>query len=149
MPIEEGMAAVIRTPDQRLRALVSSTLGELAPEREAVRVAIEALHLIPVMFELGARPHPPAQLYRAYLDQSHVFLGIYWQRYGWIAPGESVSGLEDEFLLSVGMPRLMYMKEPAADRDAALQEMLGRLADEPDASYRHFATPEELAEFVE
>ncbi len=30
------------------------------------------------MFELGARPHPPRELYRAYLAQSDVFVGIYW-----------------------------------------------------------------------
>lgn len=30
---------VIRTPDQRLRVFVSSTLQELGPEREAVRAA--------------------------------------------------------------------------------------------------------------
>jgi len=47
--------ATIRTPDQRLRVFVSSTLGELAEERAAVREAIEHLHLTPVMFELGAR----------------------------------------------------------------------------------------------
>jgi hypothetical protein len=84
---------MIRTPDQRLRVFVSSTLGELAEERTAVRRAVERLHLSPVMFELGARPHPPRDLYRAYLAQSQVFVGIYWQRYGWVAPGESASGL--------------------------------------------------------
>src|SRR4051812_39455524 len=26
--------------------------------------------MTPVMFELGARPHPPRELYRAYLEQS-------------------------------------------------------------------------------
>ena len=140
---------VIRTPDQRLRIFVSSTLGELAPERAAVRQAVERLHLIPVMFELGARPHPPAQLYRAYLDQSQVFIGIYWQRYGWVAPTETVSGLEDEFLLSSGMPRLMYIKEPSSDREERLAELIARFADKPDSSYRHFATAEELAELVE
>ena len=30
----------------------------------------------------------------AYLAQSDVFIGIYWQRYGWIAPTEAVSGLD-------------------------------------------------------
>ena len=39
------------------------------------RAAIEQLRLAPVMFELGARPHPPRELYRAYLDQSDVFVG--------------------------------------------------------------------------
>ena len=67
-------SAVIRTPDQRLRVFVSSTLAELAEERAAVARAITSLGLAPVMFELGARPHPPQELYRAYLAQSDVFM---------------------------------------------------------------------------
>src|SRR5215475_13604319 len=47
-------ADVIRTPDQRLRVFVSSTLQELAPERQAVRDAVTSLRLNPVMIELGA-----------------------------------------------------------------------------------------------
>ena len=68
----------IRTPDQRLRVFVSSTLAELADERRAVSRAISALRLTPVMFELGARPHPPRELYRAYLAQSDI-----WDRRVW------------------------------------------------------------------
>ena len=90
------------TPDRRVRVFVSSTLQELAAERQAVRDAVTRLRLVPVMFELGARPHPPRQVYRAYLAQSQVFVGIYWQSYGWVAPGEQVSGLEDEYLLCGG-----------------------------------------------
>ena len=62
--------AVIRTPDRRLRVFVSSTLGELAEERRAVARAVSALRLTPVMFEAGARPYPPAEVYRAYLAQA-------------------------------------------------------------------------------
>jgi predicted ATPase len=140
---------MIRTPDQRVRVFVSSALDELTPERDAVRRAIEQLHLIPVMFELGARPHPPRELYRAYLAQSHIFLGIYWQRYGWVAPGESVSGLEDEYVLSARIPRLLYLKSPAPDRDRRLSELIERMQSEDSASYRHFETPDELAQLVQ
>jgi hypothetical protein len=70
---------------------VSSTLGELADERRAVSRAIEALRLTPVMFELGARPYPPREVYQQYLAQSDVFIGLYWQRYGQPAPGMQVS----------------------------------------------------------
>ena len=84
----------IRTPDQRLRVFVSSTLGELADERRAERRAVEQLRLAPIMFELGARPHPPRALYRSYLEQSEVFVGVYWQRYGWVAPDMDISGPE-------------------------------------------------------
>ena len=62
-----AIARVIRTPDQRVRVFISSTLDELAPERVAAREAITQLHLTPVLFELGARPYPPRELYRAYL----------------------------------------------------------------------------------
>jgi hypothetical protein len=79
---------VIRTADRRLRVFVSSTLGELADERRAVSRAIEALRLTPVMFELGARPYPPREVYQQYLAQSDVFIGLYWQRYGQPAPRE-------------------------------------------------------------
>jgi predicted ATPase len=139
---------VIRTPDQRLRVFVSSTLGELAEERVAVRRAIERLRLSPVMFELGARPHPPRELYRAYLAQSHLFVGIYWQRYGWMAPGETVSGLEDEYRLAEGLPQLVYIKEPAPERDEALAAVLDDVRARDRTSYRRFETPEELEELV-
>jgi predicted ATPase len=140
---------VIRTPDQRLRVFVSSTLRELAAERQAVRAAVERLRLVPVMFELGARPHPPRQVYRSYLAQSQVFVGVYWQSYGWVAPGEQVSGLEDEYLLSAGLPRLIYMKSPAPEREPRLAEMLARITDDDEVSYQHFSAADELQRLVE
>ncbi len=142
------VAPVIHTPDQRLRVFVSSTLAELADERRAVREAIEQLRLTPVMFELGARPHPPRELYRSYLAQSHVFVGIYWQKYGWIAHGEDVSGLEDEYRLAGEIPRLLYIKEPAAEREDRLGTLFEDFASDDRASYKRFATPEELAGYV-
>jgi len=140
---------VVRTPDQRLRVFVSSTLQELAPERQAVRDAVTRLRLVPVMFELGARPHPPRQVYRSYLAQSQVFVGVYWQSYGWVAPGEQVSGLEDEYLLAAGLPRLVYVKSPAPERESRLAEMLGRIRDAGDVSYQHFSAAVELQRLVE
>jgi predicted ATPase len=140
---------VIWTPDQRLRVFVSSTLRELAAERQAVRDAVTSLRLVPVMFELGARPHPPRDVYRAYLGQSQAFVGIYWQSYGWVAPGEQISGLEDEYWLSAGLPRLIYVKSPAPDRELGLTELLARIQDEGGVSYKHFSDPAELRQLVE
>ena len=141
---------VIRTPDQRLRIFVSSTLQELAPERRAARAAIERLHLAPVMFELGASPHPPRELYRAYLDQSDVFIGLYWERYGWIAPEEDVSGLEDEYnLCPTEVPRLLYVKGPAGDREPRLTALLDRIRHDDLAAYKYFETAKELGRLVE
>jgi predicted ATPase len=139
----------IRTPDQRLRVFVSSTLQELAEERKAARHAIERLRLAPVMFELGARPHPPRVLYRAYLDQSDIFVGIYWQRYGWVAPDETVSGLEDEYNLSGSKPKLIYIKSPAPERESRLEDLLSRVRDDDHTSYKSFGTPSELRKLIE
>jgi predicted ATPase len=140
---------LIRTPDQRLRVFVSSTLRELAAERQAVRDAVTRLRLVPVMFERGARPHPPRQVYRSYLAQSQVFVGVYWQSYGWVAPGEQVSGLEDEYLLSAGLPRLIYVKSPAPGRESRLAELLTRIRDDGEVSYQHFSAAAELQRLVE
>ncbi|MET0782553.1 MAG: DUF4062 domain-containing protein [Microbacterium sp.] len=140
---------VIRTPDQRLRVFVSSTLKELAPERLAARGSIERLHLAPVMFELGARPHPPREVYRAYLEQSDVFVGIYWQQYGWIAPDEEISGLEDEYRrASREMPTLISVKH-ATERAERLAGLRTQVRDDDTTSYKAFSTAEELAELLE
>ena len=146
--MEQVDAAAIRTPDQRLRVFVSSTLAELADERAAVARAISALRLTPVLFELGARPHPPRELYRAYLAQSDIFVGLYWQRYGWIGPGMDISGLEDEFRLSGSIPRLLYLKAPAPEREPRLTAMIEELQTEGVDSYRSFSSPRELGRLV-
>jgi predicted ATPase len=138
----------IQTPDQRVRVFVSSTMQELAPERRAVREAIESLRLTPVMFELGARPHPPRALYRAYLEQSDVFVGLYWESYGWVPPGEELSGLEDEYRLSGDRPKLIYVKTPASGRQPRLGELIARIQRDDSASYRPFGSADDLRTLV-
>jgi hypothetical protein len=129
-------AGVILTPDQRVRVFISSTLGELAAERVAARRAVRRLHLVPVWYESGARPHPPRSMYRAYLAQSQVFVGIYWQRYGWVAPGMGISGLEDEFRLAAGKPMLLYLKRPAPDMEPRLRAFLDGIRAAGSVPYR-------------
>src|SRR5687768_11028715 len=120
---------MILTPDQRLRVFVSSTLHELERERGAARGAIESLRLTPVMFEAGARAHPPRALYRAYLDQSDVFVGVYGASYGWVAPDMEISGLEDEYRLSADKPRLVYVKSDV-EHEPRMAAFLAQLQDE-------------------
>ena len=140
----QDRAAVILTPDQRVRVFISSTLEELAEERAAALRAIRRLHLVPVWFESGVRPHPPQSMYRAYLEQSQIFVGIYWQRYGWVGPGMEISGLEDEFRLAAGKPMLLYLKRPAPDQEPGLTAMIDSIRAAGAVSYRQFATAREL-----
>jgi predicted ATPase len=140
---------MIKTPDQRLRVFVSSTLGELAEERKAAAEAIGNMRLAPVLFELGARPHPPKDLYRAYLAQSHIFVGIYWERYGWVAPDMEMSGLEDEYQLAGSMPKLIYVKRPAPERESRLKELLETIKEDDNVSYKAFQDADELKTLIQ
>lgn len=144
----ETLHSQILTPDQRLRVFISSTLQELADERDAAKKAIQEIHLTPVMFELGARPHAPRNLYREYLAQSQIFVGIYWDRYGWVAPEESISGLEDEYLLSGDMPKLIYIKKSAGQRENRLSELLNKIQRDDKVSYKSFSEPKELEQLI-
>ena len=124
-------------------------MGELADERVAAQAAVKSLHLTPIVFELGARPHPPRALYRAYLEQSHIFLAVYWQSYGWIAPDMDVSGIEDEFQLADGKPKLIYIKDHSAERDPRLKDLIARIQAEDSGSYKYFSGAPELKELIE
>jgi hypothetical protein len=62
-------------------------------------------------------------MYRAYLGQSQVFVGIYWQRYGWVGPGMDISA-EDEYRLAAGKPMLLYLKRPAPDQEPRLTTLI-------------------------
>ena len=144
----ENLSTTILTPDQRLRVFVSSTLQELAEERIAVKQAIQHIHLTPVMFEMGARPHAPRNLYRQYLAQSQIFVGIYWERYGWVAPEETVSGLEDEYNLSGNMPKLIYIKQSEGHREERLTQLIKRIQQDDKVSYKTFANARELGNLI-
>jgi tetratricopeptide (TPR) repeat protein len=142
------MCKKIRTPDQRLRVFVSSTLQELKTEREAVRSTIKNdLKLHPIMFESGASPYPPREKYRAWLEQCQIYVGIFWESYGWIAPDMEISGIEDEYNITktYGLPRLVYIKSTTKGREEKLEQLIERM---DDVSYKSFDVVEQLIEYV-
>ena len=71
-------------------------------------------------------PHPPRDIYKARLEMSHIFIGIYRESYGWIAPGMDISGVEDEFCLATakGMDRLIYIYKTPSSRDPRLRILI-------------------------
>lgn len=143
-----GLPGLTTAGTQRLRVFVSTTVGELAAERAAAAEAIASLLLAPVLFELGTRSSSPRTMYRAYLDHSDIFVGIYWQRYGWVAPSTTLSELEDQYDLASDRPRLIYVKEPAEDREPRLQEFLAKIESEGLAAYKVFSSPSQLASLL-
>ncbi|RWR15770.1 DUF4062 domain-containing protein, partial [Agrococcus lahaulensis] len=79
---------------------------------------------------------------------SDVFVGIYGDSYGWVAPEESISGLEDEYRLAPPeMPKLIYVRA-AGQRDPRLAELIARIQADDTAAYLPFETAEQLEEQV-
>ena len=119
--------AVTLTTIDRICVFVSSTINECAAERRAVREAIRSINHEPILFEdVGARPHPPQDVYRSRLEISHIFVGIYKESYGWIAPDTDISGVEDEFRIAAarGMDQLIYVYRTPTSRDPRLQSLI-------------------------
>ena len=57
--------------------------------------------------------------------------------------------MEDEYRLAAGLPKLLYVKSPAPDRQVQLTEMLNRVKADDDISYQRFSTPAQLRQLVE
>lgn len=136
-------APVVRVPDQRLRVHLSTSPDDLQAEREAARAAIEELRLRPVGADdaLSHGGSPPRV-------DADVFVGVYGERYGHIDPVTGLSRLEQEYLASGDRPRLIYVREPAPDRDPHLTVLLARIQADDRASYRRVRSTEELRERV-
>ena len=123
MPVAADSGASV--DDRRLRVFVSSSPSELAEERDAASAAVRTLRLTPVTQELAARAEP--------VSRSDVFVGIYWQRYGWRPDASAASAVEDEYLGCGEVPRLVYVKrgvveradEAAVEVDVAVRDGVG------------------------
>jgi predicted ATPase len=87
-------------------------------------------------------------VYQALVEQSDVFVGIYWKSYGWVAPEMEISGVEDEYLLSEGKPRLIYIKDSDEERDSRLVQLLERIKGDKEVTYQRFRDAEELRELL-
>ena len=134
----------------RLRIFVSSTITECACERKRIRAAVRSLNHEPILFEdVGARPHPPREVYKTRLEESHVFVGVYRESYGWIAPEMDISGIEDEFEIAThrGMDRLVYIHSSPGEREPRLQQLIDRTRS-AGITTANYSSPEELEQLV-
>lgn len=123
-------------------------MQELAPERRAVREAIESLRLTPVMFELGARPASAA---RALPRLSGAE-----RRFRWTVLGELRVGAAGRGAVRLGgrvppvrRPAEAHLPEtPAPERQPRLDELIARIQRDDSVSYRPFGAADELRTLV-
>lgn len=96
-----------------LKIFLSSTVKDLAAEREIAARAIKELRLEAIRAEtFGATAQTPLETCREMVRDSDVFIGIYGGRYGHVPPGQSLSVTEMEFQEArrVGKDILVYIK---------------------------------------
>jgi len=139
-------AAIAQMPD-KVGVFVSSTIEECAAERKQAKSAIESLNHAPLLFEdAGARSYPPRTLYLRMVHSAHIFVGIYRNHYGWIAPNMDISGIEDELRIAMarGMPRLIYVLKDDSRRSAELKGLLDEVMQESGVTVSFYDEPSQV-----
>jgi len=140
----------ILTRDQKIRVFISSTIKELADERGAVRKAISSMEYAPVYFEHGAGPHNLRDVYLAYVEQSHLYIGILWEKYGYVDPNVGISGTEDEYnhATKLSKPKFIYIKSTKSIRDARLETLIKKIEKNKDCVFKEFSTHNDLRKCI-
>ena len=133
-------------PD-KIQVFISSKMAELAEERQIIDKALDEMMVEAWVFEndAGASPGTIQETYIRALEESDLYLGIFWKGYG-------AYTVDDEFVRAakLGIPCLIYEKRTELDkRDPKLQEFLNSISGVEDGlTIQWYKEPDELYEFV-
>jgi hypothetical protein len=132
---------------ERLRVFVSSKMQELAPERQALKAALDALKVDAWVFEqdAGARPVSIERPFLEEVEAADLYIGLFWKGYG------DYTIKEYEHARNVGKDCLIYEKRAALNgqRDPRLQAFLDRLGNvETGLTIKWFDDPLQLSEAI-
>jgi Domain of unknown function (DUF4062) len=97
--------------NQRINVFISSTSRDLAQYRLAVRDAVLAVDLLPIMMEDTSIPTVSALNHvLEKVDEGQIYIGIFAYRYGYVPQGSNVSITELEFNRATErqIPRLCF-----------------------------------------
>lgn len=95
-----------------MTTFISSTVFDLEPYREAASVALDRLGQHPIRLEMGgARPQEPRAACLAEIESSHLFVGLYGHRYGFMPPGleQSITEIEYDHARALRKPMFCFM----------------------------------------
>lgn len=110
------------------RVFISSVMRDFVLERQAAKEAIARLRHQPVMAEdFGAQPVSSQTACLEGVRQSDIYVGIYGERYGWVAPSSGLGATEEEYQEAkrLGLPLLCFEKD--GPKDARQAEFLQRI----------------------
>ena len=123
------MDVPILAPFKLPAVFISSQIEVFSVERrKLVGLIDEKFRWRTFLFESTSRPYPPRAVYKAAIEQSQIFLGIYGTEYGWIDTenGMQISGIHDEWRIATEckMPRLAFVQETDRQRDPCLEQLI-------------------------
>lgn len=125
-----------------MRIFVSSTIDDLLEEREAVRETIEALGHTPFLVDRDtpASNQTPQEACMGGVARSDAFLGLIYQRYGFVNSESGLSIVEEEFnkARDLGLP-VAWIKIAGHPEDA-LQDFEQRMFEYAHGYFRTEAT---------
>jgi len=134
-----------------LRIFISSTMEDMKAEREALVSAIESNRFYhPVYAEsFVARSESPKEVCLEEVRNSHVYMGIFKARYGYISDkdplGRSVVELEYEEARNNGIPIFVFVDKTIEVREELLDSFLSKISDFEAGHWRvHYASTREL-----
>jgi hypothetical protein len=140
----------ITTPDlsPTLRVMISSTVEDLGPERDAADQAIHGLKYERFRAEtLGSLPHSPEMVCAYMAEKCDVFVLIIGERYGYEIKSKKQSVVEFEYEHARARDRgkiLVYIKE-GVTREPRLETFVKRVEDFESGHFRTlFKTADEL-----
>ena len=144
-----GRSPVIRTPDQRIRVFVSSTLRELADERDAVRVGDRAPATRARDVRAG-RPPAPAARPLPVLPRAERRLRRHLRRQLRLGRPRR-GGLRPRGRVQPRRPRRCRSSSTSRTsdtRDERLTQLIARIQADDTAAYLHFHTADDLEDQV-
>jgi len=112
---------------RRVRVFISSRIEELAPERQAIKTALEDVGMDPWVYEsdAGARSQSIQKTYVEELKGADLYIGLFWKGFG------QYTVEEYQLAEELKKDRLIFQKRTASedDRDPQLRAFLARLND--------------------
>jgi hypothetical protein len=135
-------------PLDTFQVMISSTMEDLAQERDAVASAVDNLHLTQIRPESVGLPDTRRDISALLARRCDIFILIIGERYGDIIEPEGISFVEFEYKVAREENAgkiLVYVKD-GVNRDAPLEKFLQRLEEFEHRYFRSLSTPENFYE---
>ena len=140
----------------KLQIFISSTMDDLQDERMALVQAIDTNRFwkAVIVESFVARSEFPREVCLQEVRQSHIYMGIFKNRYGYIPKennpqGLSVVVLEYQEAKNNHLPILIFIYKNPTGREHALTRFLEKISDFDKGHWRtQYSTKEELVQFA-